>query len=174
MTDEAAPLDLQPIRDRLAAASAGPWRAHDTHLDWGGYTHTVLGPERREPGSQPGWDRLTTEGIAWCPTFEGAPMPPTQNARANAAFIAGAHEDVTALLAEVDRLRQIVDDGPAYHVIDLRPDGWTLRHPLSCRPNLFDCKLNTAALTDPLAARISTGQYRVDLVDGQLQIGEQQ
>ena len=33
----------------------------------------------------------------------------------------------------------------APHVIDLRADGWTLMHPLSCRPYLFDCEVNLAA-----------------------------
>ncbi len=165
-------LDLAPIRARLTAASEGPWRTHDTHLDWGGYTHTVLGPERREPGSRPGWDRIATEGIAWCPTFEGASMPTKQNARANAAFIAGARTDVALLLDEVDRLRAALGPDLPYHVIELREDGWTIMHRIACRPNLFDCPYNQAALTDPLAGRMEHGRYRVDLADGHLKIGE--
>jgi hypothetical protein len=38
------------------------------------------------------------------------------------------------------------------HVIDLRANGWTIKHPLSCRPKLFDCAVNRAAersLTEP-------------------------
>jgi hypothetical protein len=31
------------------------------------------------------------------------------------------------------------------HVVELREDGWTIQHPLSCRPNLFDCIVNFAA-----------------------------
>ncbi|MFI2650180.1 DUF6085 family protein [Micromonospora fulviviridis] len=31
------------------------------------------------------------------------------------------------------------------HVIEFRADGWTIQHPLSCRPNLFDCPVNRAA-----------------------------
>ncbi|WFF07226.1 DUF6085 family protein [Micromonospora sp. WMMD1076] len=30
------------------------------------------------------------------------------------------------------------------HIIEIRPDGWTIQHPLSCRPNLFDCPVNRA------------------------------
>lgn len=165
--DESAPLDLTPIRERLAAASAGPWRTHDTHLDWGGYTHTVLGPERREPGSQPGWERLATEGIAWCPTFEGSPRAAPRNAQANAAFIAASYEDVTVLLAEVERLRAILDDSPPYHVMDLREDGFTIKHPISCRPDLFNCPVNRVAhaMDGP---PVDPGQWHVDMAFGQL------
>lgn len=41
-------------------------------------------------------------------------------------------------------------NGP--HVIELRADGWTIMHPLACRPHLFDCPVNRAAerdLTEP-------------------------
>lgn len=139
-------LDLEPIRDRLAAASRGPWRTHDTHLNWGGHTFTVLGPHQQEPGSgEEGRALHKTEGIAWCPTFEGSPFPPPQNASDNAAFIAAARQDIPALLAEVERLRAILDDSTPYHLIDLTDTGWTLKHPIACRPDLFNCPVNRAA-----------------------------
>lgn len=47
------------------------------------------------------------------------------------------------ILAE--QWRRELDEGPDAHVIDVRDDGWTIRHPLSCRPNLFDCEVNRAA-----------------------------
>ncbi|MEH0823440.1 MULTISPECIES: DUF6085 family protein [unclassified Micromonospora] len=28
------------------------------------------------------------------------------------------------------------------HVIEIRADGWTIQHPLSCRPDLFNCPVN--------------------------------
>lgn len=31
------------------------------------------------------------------------------------------------------------------HIIELREDGFTIMHPLACRPNLFDCRYNVAA-----------------------------
>lgn len=31
------------------------------------------------------------------------------------------------------------------HIIELREDGFTIQHPLACRPNLFDCQYNLAA-----------------------------
>lgn len=52
-------------------------------------------------------------------------------------------EIVTVVLGHDDR-----------HIVDLREDGWTIRHPLSCRPNLFNCPVNKAAerdLTEPPA-----------------------
>jgi hypothetical protein len=32
------------------------------------------------------------------------------------------------------------------HVIEFCPDGWTIMHPLSCRPNLFACAVNRDAV----------------------------
>ncbi|AYF29288.1 hypothetical protein CSH63_17815 [Micromonospora tulbaghiae] len=47
-------------------------------------------------------------------------------------------------LAAAGRLAP-VDDDPR-HIIDLRADGWTLKHPLACRRgDLFDCPVNRAA-----------------------------
>ncbi len=48
------------------------------------------------------------------------------------------------------------------HVAEFREDGWTLKHPLACRPNLFDCALSRAAefLDGPPAA---LGRYPVEL-----------
>ena len=40
------------------------------------------------------------------------------------------------------RYAPVVTEG---HQIELRIDGWTIQHPLSCRPNLFECKVNRAA-----------------------------
>ena len=34
------------------------------------------------------------------------------------------------------------------HVIEFRENGWTIKHPLICRPNLFDCEVNRAAERD--------------------------
>jgi hypothetical protein len=61
------------------------------------------------------------------------------------------------------------DDGQ--HRIELRPDGWTIKHPLACRPDLFDCPVNRAAevdLTEPPAVH---GVFRCELdLTGQLRI----
>lgn len=37
----------------------------------------------------------------------------------------------------------------AEHKIHLRESGWTILHPLSCRPNLFDCPVTKAAQEMP-------------------------
>ncbi|MEU8264453.1 DUF6085 family protein [Micromonospora sp. NPDC048999] len=83
----------------------------------------------------------------------------------------------TRIRAEVDRLYAgqpaPVDDDPR-HIIDLRADGWTIKHPLSCRlGDLFGCPVNLAAegLDGPPAP---PGRYAVsvDSIDGQLRIGD--
>jgi hypothetical protein len=66
--------------------------------------------------------------------------------------------------------------GGEVHVIDLREDGWTIQHPLSCRARgeLFSCPVNRLAgqqLLDPLDF---TGRFEVGLNDDgdQLVIGD--
>lgn len=53
---------------------------------------------------------------------------------------------VLAALAAAGRLAP-PDDSP-FHIIEFRPDGWTIKHPLACRPNLFACRVNRAAERD--------------------------
>jgi hypothetical protein len=64
-------------------------------------------------------------------------------ARVETDAIRGGLAAAYPILAE--QWRRKLDGGPDEHVIDLRDDGWTIRHPLSCRPNLFDCEVNRAA-----------------------------
>lgn len=76
-----------------------------------------------------------------------------------------------AARAEVKRLRELLDADLDVHVIEVREDGWTLKHPLSCRPNLFDCAVNRAGenLDGPPAP--PGRQYMVDVdEDGELVI----
>jgi hypothetical protein len=64
------------------------------------------------------------------------------------------------------------DDEAVEHVIEFRARGWTIKHPLSCRPALFDCPVNRA-VEDQLAGPPATlGRYIVDLQDGELVVGE--
>lgn len=51
------------------------------------------------------------------------------------------------------------------HVIDLAADSWTIKHPLSCRPNLFDCPVNQAAERDLTEPPAEPGRHLCD-VDG--------
>lgn len=70
-----------------------------------------------------------------------------------------------------DAICAAIDDQP-YHIIEVRADGWTLKHPLNCRDKLFECEYNRAAevLAGPPA---SLGRYRVDLnAHGELALGD--
>lgn len=88
MTD----IDLAPIKERLAKATPGPWRV------W------------RDP--DPTKVRATAVETAWCHgDIEGdteliTDYLPTD---ADATFIANAPEDIAALVAEVERLREQVE-----------------------------------------------------------------
>lgn len=66
-------------------------------------------------------------------------------------------------LAAAGRLAP-ADDDPR-HIIDIRPDGWTIKHPLACRPNLFECGVNRAAEQDlgqSDGPPVPPGRYEVD------------
>jgi hypothetical protein len=66
---------------------------------------------------------------------------------------------LSALVASGWRREQDVHAG---HVIEVREDGWTIMHPLVCRPNLFDCPVNRVAeLTRPDAL----GRFECELND---------
>lgn len=88
--------ELKAAADKLralaAAATAGPWRQHDTHLDLGGHTATVL--TDRE-------DINDTELIAWVPTWSHEPWDEARNAWNNAVYVAAMHPGVGAALAEL-------------------------------------------------------------------------
>ncbi|MGW5556879.1 DUF6085 family protein [Micromonospora sp. NPDC003944] len=83
---------------------------------------------------------------------------------------------VTVVLQELATTGRLapVDDDPR-HIIEFRPAGWTIKHPLACRPNLFACPFNRAALAlDSPPAKY--GRYVVDLSDegvsGDLVVGD--
>lgn len=60
------------------------------------------------------------------------------------------------------------------HIIEFREDGWTIQHPLSCRPNLFDCIVNTAASDMIVPEAMAIGRYHVDVSeDGRMMNFEQ-
>lgn len=52
------------------------------------------------------------------------------------------------------------------HVIDVRAGGWTIKHPLACRPRLFDCPVNRAAERDLTEMPAAVGRYECDVEDG--------
>jgi hypothetical protein len=81
-------LDLKPIKDRLAQVAASDWSASELSPGrWG-----VVADEQYD-----------TDGhtIATCE------VAPYEDSRANAVLIAHAKEDLAALVAEVERLRDV-------------------------------------------------------------------
>lgn len=61
----------------------------------------------------------------------------------------------------------VVEKGSEEHVIDFREDGWTIKHPLRCRPNLFDCPINRECEAQSwLEPPVPPGRYELELSDG--------
>jgi len=58
------------------------------------------------------------------------------------------------------------------HVIELAADSWTIKHPLSCRPNLFECPVNHAAERDLTEPPVEPGRYLCDVDEsGRFSVG---
>ena len=68
---------------------------------------------------------------------------------------------IAALQAEVDRLRSLL--GPEYHVAEIRADGWSIKHPVSCREEMLDCLLHEVASHHWQEPPAVPGRYRADL-----------
>ncbi|MDR7278913.1 ANTAR domain-containing protein [Catenuloplanes atrovinosus] len=53
------------------------------------------------------------------------------------------------------------------HVIEFRETTWTLKHPVACRPNLFECPLNplAEAMVDADGWPLALGRYECDIND---------
>lgn len=147
-------LNVAALRAICAAATDGPWSADPT-------------------GSVCADVDLRPDGAGDLILPEGGPMEVAECYRderrgertANAAFIAAARTAVPVLLDELERLRTelaALDVDQPYHVLDVRENGWTLKHPLSCRPRLFDCPVNVACeqLDGPPA---EVGRWAVDV-----------
>ena len=81
-------LDLEPIKERLAAATPGPWKAKED--SWDGYSVVI---DDNGPGVS-----IIAEQIG-----QGE-----DGGRGDAEFIANAPEDIAALVAEVERLRATI------------------------------------------------------------------
>jgi hypothetical protein len=50
---------------------------------------------------------------------------------------------VTATAKVIDAEYRLSDDR---HLVNVDDDGWTVQHPMSCRPNLFACQWSDTAL----------------------------
>lgn len=59
------------------------------------------------------------------------------------------NEEFGAFADAITEYNERVEGGDPRHIIEFREDGWTIKHPLSCRPDLFNC-LVTRAVGDLL------------------------
>ena len=87
-------LDLEPIKERLAAATSGPWGFHVLPQPVGitvATIHSEQGPRET------------------CWTVDLPPEIGGMGTEKDAEFIANAPEDIAALVAEVERLREQSD-----------------------------------------------------------------
>jgi hypothetical protein len=62
---------------------------------------------------------------------------------------------LTALLAEVDKRYHLSDER---HLVNLTETGWTIKHPMICRPHLFTCPFNNV-MPPAYDPSIPTGVY---------------
>jgi hypothetical protein len=58
------------------------------------------------------------------------------------------------------------------HIVDLRADGWTIQHPLTCGTDLFACPVNRAAERDLTGPPREPGRFECGVEDGEFWIGE--
>ena len=117
-------LDLEPIKARLAAATPGPWDFHVLPQSVGitvATIHSEQGP------------RETRWTVDLPPEIGG------MGTRADAEMIAHAPEDIAALVAEVERLREQVEAVREHHVpVDANYYAATVTECCSC-PGPWPC-----------------------------------
>lgn len=91
MSDETPEALLKRAADHLEKlardATPGPWRRHDTHLPFGGYTATVLTGQGRDI-------RL----LAWLPTMSNEPWDQTRNVWNDSKWMAAMNPTTAAPL----------------------------------------------------------------------------
>lgn len=68
------------------------------------------------------------------------------------------------------KLRQYERDDR--HQIELREDGYTIQHPMACRPNLFDCVFNLMVREDFTEPPTELGRFYLDFDGADLTVGE--
>lgn len=62
----------------------------------------------------------------------------------------------------------MVDD--TRHVVEFRDSGWSMQHPLACRPNLLDCEIHSVVSHDMDKATgppAPLGRYYVRIEEGE-------
>lgn len=103
-------IDLQPIKDRLAAATTDYWR----------WDRTITG---LDANGDEEWLILSQDQYT-----PDAALVGTARSKENAALIAHSREDLTALVVEVERLRdrvQELTDAIGYHRLSVEPENGT-------------------------------------------------
>lgn len=90
---------LQEIKDREAKATAGEWKAKS--WEWRGYHGFVITVDDAE-GTLIAEHSSATDSEEWAQSL-------TEKVRNDLSFAAGARQDVPYLIAEVERLRSVIE-----------------------------------------------------------------
>lgn len=119
--------------------------------------HLLRAAELRESGLCKELDNYITEVVET-----------TRRHDAMAQRLVQSERDEAILAAELkqvnDELLALKETDVKHHLIEVRPDGWTIQHPLSCRPDLFNCRVNRAAsATLTVAPNRAPGIYRCEV-----------
>lgn len=77
------------LGEMASKATNGPWRRHDTHLPFGGYTATVLAGEGND-----------VQLLAWLPTMSNEPWDHARNAWNNSIWMAAMDPDMAGPLVD--------------------------------------------------------------------------
>lgn len=67
-------------------------------------------------------------------------------------------ESQAARIATAERLAEALNNDP--HVVEFRPDGWSLRHPVLCRGDMFACDVHRYLDAQPKPLK-KPGRYTV-------------
>lgn len=160
---------LRDIRQRLAAGEDAPAELVETIDDTFEALRYHLSMEVPEE-SGGGWSAYTPHDIRAAAAERDAARERWEGSDSVTAVhdalerASKAEHEASRLKRELATLRADLDASPV-HVMDARESGWTLKHPLSCRPRLFDCPINRAAedLDGPVA---EPGRWVVELGAG--------
>lgn len=138
----------------------------------------------RAPEAAPRPDVPDEAVAAFCHAFWGASpaeLAPglVEQARTTLAAVLPAHKRQVReqALRDLDAGRIAAEDLAAAglqvgHVVDLRDDGWTVQHPLTCGADLFGCPVNRAAERDLTGPPHEFGRFKCGVEGGEFWIGE--
>lgn len=110
---------------------------------------------------------------AWT-THERAHPVPEQCSGDEPAEDCCDREGLRAVLDALAAAGRLAPADDPRHIIQFREDGWTIKHPLTCRiGDLFGCRVNLAA-EDLDGPPVPPGRYEASVsdIDGRLQIGD--